>query len=76
MTEKELAVKLKAMYETPGANRIAMVNLFGVLYANEISNPNISLNSIIKIAEMKPSLATEVRKGIRLSKYVEPKQGF
>lgn len=74
MTEYELGSKLKSMYENAPKNEaVAMINLFGIRYANEINMNNISCKKIVIVAGIKESYQTEVRKGVNLAKYVKEK---
>ena len=76
MTVLELGKKLREMYETPGANKTTMIHLFGIIYSDEITNAKITAAEIIHAADMQPSYATEVYKGIRLGEYVELKSFY
>lgn len=76
MTVIELGNKLKSMYEMNEQNKVAMIHLFGVIYADQIIKNDIKPKDIIKAAQMRESYATEVSKGIKLSKYVELKNQY
>ena len=74
MTYSEAAKKLKDMYEKGGQRKeqVTMIHLFAIKYADEISG--MSLPDILNLAEMNESYKTELRKGIKLSEYVEVKK--
>lgn len=68
MSADELGQQLKRMYErAPDGDKTAMILLFGVRYAPEIGH---QARAVVTAAGLKPSYDTEVRKGMRLSKYV------
>ncbi|PLA74975.1 hypothetical protein CYQ88_03500 [Hydrogenovibrio sp. SC-1] len=50
-----------------------MIHLFGIKYATEIKNSNESMKSIEKAANINESYATEISKGVKLSKFVIPR---
>lgn len=69
--EFELGRILAEMYDkAPAGYKVANIHLFGIKYADEISNNRISIAEILKVAKMNPSYATEISKGIKLSRYV------
>ena len=53
-----------------------MIHLFGIIYADEIKTAGVTPAAIIKAAGMQPSYATEVNKGMNLSKYLELKPEY
>lgn len=72
MTLNDLAYKLRDMYENaPKGEKVAMIHLFGIRYANEIEKYNIK--DIIQIAKICESYKTEIKKGIVLSRFVSIK---
>jgi len=74
MTESELAAELKRMYDNAvGGELTTAIHLFGIRYADELSNVDININRIAKNIFGKDSYGTEIRKGMRLSKYVKLK---
>lgn len=73
MTEKELSKKLAEMYFTARKKEMAtMIHLFGIKYSQELQGK--SLKEILRMAEMRSSYQTEIRKGMNLAKYVELKK--
>ncbi len=73
MSTDELISELKRMRENAIHGEVnAMLVLFGVKYANELSDSEISIDEVSQRA-LKRSGAY-VRAGIHLSKYVEVKQ--
>lgn len=84
MDAQELADRLGEMYEDGlgrgrgrGRGRaVAMVHLFGIMYAGEIEACGASNEDIVRKAGMNPnSYATEVRKGRVLAEYVTVRPG-
>ena len=73
MNAFELSNILKSMYERQNVNKTTMIHLFGIQYAKQIEDNRISPKEILKSANMPESYATEIYKGIRLSKYVDLK---
>lgn len=74
MTIKELGRELREMYlNAPKGDAVAMIHLFGIKYADEISNFENPKNDIIQVSGISQSYITELSKGIKLAKYVIPK---
>ncbi len=74
MMKSELASKLKSMYENAKKGEaVAMIHLFGIKYADEIKENNISCKTIAMEAGIKESYGTEISKGVKLAKYVQEK---
>ena len=75
MTPEKLAAKLKSMYDSAGTNeKLAMIHLFGILYANQLENRGV-VTEIVGIAfPQNPSYHSEVHKGKRLARYVQLKE--
>ncbi|WHY87065.1 hypothetical protein QNH39_04165 [Neobacillus novalis] len=75
MTVNELGGILKQMYNSaPHGYQVANIHLFGIKYASIIHRNNYKVSDIINISGLNRSYATEVSKGIKLSKYVVPKE--
>lgn len=75
MAEHELGKILKTMCDTaPQGYKVANIHLFGVKYASTILKNNLNINDIVNAAGLNKSYATEVSKGVKLSKYVIPKE--
>lgn len=73
MNIKELGLKLREMYiDAPKGDSVAMIHLFGIIYANEISKYDKPNKEIIKISGISESYITELSKGIKLADYVIP----
>ena len=71
MTIKELGRELREMYlNAPKGDAVAMIHLFGIKYADEISNFENAKNEIIQVSGISQSYITELSKGIKLAKYV------
>ncbi|WP_315111429.1 hypothetical protein [Clostridium intestinale] len=74
MTGNELGRILKEMYENaPEGYKVANIHLFGIKYASIILENRIKATDIIRVSGLNLSYATEVSKGIKLSRYVMPK---
>jgi len=75
MTENELGRKLKEMYENaPKGYKVAKIHLFGVEFSDVINENNFKIAEIIRASGINESYGTEVNKGIKLARYVEPKK--
>ena len=71
MTENELGGILKEMYNNaPEGYKVANIHLFGVKYASIIFKNNFKATEIVRNSGLNQSYATEVSKGVKLSKYV------
>ena len=71
MNLDELSKELLYMYENaPLKEQVVHIHLFGIKYAPEIKANNFSAATIVKNAKMKKSYASEISKGIKLSKFV------
>lgn len=74
MTENQLGRILREMYDNaPYGYQVANIHLFGVKYASIIINNKLKATDIIRASGLNQSYATEVSKGIKLSRYVIPK---
>ena len=74
-SEEKLGQVLNKMYINASNNeKVIMIHLFGIKYGPIIEKENLNVRSIIKYANMPVSYYVEVRKGIRLSKYVTPNE--
>jgi len=74
MPEKELGKVLKDMYDSaPSGYKVLNVQFFGIKYADAITKHGYRISEIIKAAGLNKSYAGEIRKGIKLSRYVIPK---
>lgn len=66
MTEKELIITLKEMYDNAlTGEQVASIHLFGIKYVNELKNKNIK--NIAMSATGKESYFSEINKGMKLS---------
>ena len=74
MELKELGEKLSDMYHNaPSGDKVAMIHLFGIKYADEIKQYKFSKKDITKQADIPDSYITEIMKGVKLAKYVKEK---
>ena len=48
MTVYELGNKLNQMYNTPNEGKVAMIHLFGIMYAREIINAQLTAVDVIR----------------------------
>ena len=72
MNIDEAAKILRRAYcQAPKGKKTTGLHLFGIKYADELSE--VDLNQLIKKAGIRDSYYTEIRKGIRLSEYVNLK---
>lgn len=77
MTLNELGNKLNEMYfNSKEGEAVAMIHLFGIKYAVEITSSGESKVAIANAAGIRDSYATEISKGVKLSKFVEVKNIF
>ena len=76
MTVEEAADILREMYDKGLRLRkvSAYLHLFGIKYADELDS--LSRPEIVRLAGLPPSYPTEIYKGMKLSKYVEIKEGI
>ncbi|WP_144553339.1 hypothetical protein [Bacillus sp. X1(2014)] len=71
MTVTELGNTLKEMYNSaPEGEQATFIHLFGIKYGELILRNNYRIAEIVKIASIQDSYRTEVRKDVKLSKYV------
>ncbi|OAT86017.1 hypothetical protein A6P54_17885 [Bacillus sp. MKU004] len=74
MNKYDLANQLKEMYsKAPAGDQVAHIHLFGVKYADHIHRNHYKISEIVELSGISRSYATEVSKGIKLSKYVVSK---
>ena len=72
MNETELAEILRRMYRNaPNGEQTTAIHLFGIRYVAELSVPHVSINGMVERSGVGKTYHTEVRKGMRLAKYVE-----
>ena len=71
MTVNELGKTLRAMYTSAEkGEKVAMIHLFGVKYAQEIREAGAAAKDIAGAAGIPLSYGTEINKGVGLSRYV------
>jgi hypothetical protein len=74
MTQGELGIKLKHMYENAKqGEKVTMIHLFGIMYGEIIRENKYSFKEIAQKAEVSEKYGTEINKGANLSKYVKVK---
>lgn len=75
MTLKDLAAELAKMYNSvPRGDKTTMIHLFAIKYASQLDElKEFNIKDLLEAADMPTSYVTEINKGRRLSKYVEPK---
>ena len=73
MKLEDLGRTLSKMYnEAPKGEAVAMVHLFGIIYAEQIKTNRFSTKEIAIEAEISVAYGTEISKGVKLAKYVKP----
>ena len=71
-----LANILTYMYDNAADKNItAMIQLFGIKYAEEIKRSGATAADIVRLSKLRDSYDTEVTRGIRLAPYVTIKPG-
>ena len=74
LTEREAAAHLERMYNSAPSNEKAVrVHLFGIKYAEDLDG--LSVSTVVETAGVRESYCTEVRKGMKLARYVTLKPG-
>ncbi len=74
MKTSELGIILNEMYKNaPEGEAVTMIHLFGIEYAEIITSSEFTAREIVTEAGLNDSYATEVRKGINISRYVQLK---
>lgn len=69
LTERDAADRLKRMYKDAHDGEKSMqIRLFGIKYAEGLADLNIK--AVVKAAGLSESYGTEVRKGMKLARYV------
>lgn len=66
---EELSAELKKMYDNaPEKGKVSSIHIFGIKYAKVILDKNYSPASIVKLARLTDSYATEISKGMNIYK--------
>ena len=74
MTPQDLVDALKKRYESAEKKEAVLsIHLFGIEYSAQLKGQN--LNDIAELATGYRSYGTEIRKGIRLARYVDLRAG-
>lgn len=74
MNLHELGAKLSDMYENAKeGEKVTMIHLFGIKYAEQIKNLDEPLRKVISAANIHASYNSELSKGVKLSSYVKEK---
>ena len=74
MQLRELGEVLHDMYfNSEDGETVAMIHLFAVKYAEEIKSSGESMKAIANAAGIPESYGTEISKGVKLSKFVQPR---
>ena len=74
MTKQDLEFKLHEMYNNAiDGEKVVMIHLFGIKYADDIQNCKCSTKDIAIAANINESYGTEISKGVKLAKYVKVK---
>ena len=74
MTINELGTALSKMYHNaPKGEAVARIHLFGIKYAEELSQSKFNKKEIARAANIPESFGTEISKGMKLAQYVTVK---
>jgi hypothetical protein len=66
-----LGKELKEMYlSSNDGEAVTMIHVFGIKYAKEIKNLGVSMKKVAQAAGIKESYATDISKGVKLSRFV------
>ena len=77
MTFEELVQELVATYHlAPQGEAVVRIHLFGIRYADVITNNGYSIRDMLDRAEVPQSYYPEIKKGINLSRYVDIKPEY
>lgn len=77
MTIKELGLALRNLYHNaPKGESVAMIHLFGIKYAKELTATRFNKIEVAKAAGIPHSYFAEINKGIKLAKYVTVKDNL
>lgn len=61
---------------SPRGEKMTALHLFGIVHADELSGlTSAELESVATVAGLSPSFATELRKMVKLSRFVVPREG-
>lgn len=73
---ESLSLRLREMYDAAAKeDKLSIVpSLFGIVYADQISNCGSTPNDLVSMAGIPRSYGTEIYKGMRLGEYVEVKR--
>lgn len=72
MQKNELSSILYEMISNAKKGNVyVQYHLFGIKYVNEILSSDFLIEEIVKNAGIRKSLASEIRKGIKLSEFVK-----
>ena len=73
MTVGEAAAVLRRMYESaPLGEKVTCLFLFGIIHADDLAA--LSVRDVVREAGVRPTYYTEIRRGIKLAKYVQLKE--
>ena len=75
MTKQELSTKLNRMVTNAPKGKITtQYHLFGIMYSEQINEASFTADDIAEDAGLSRKYGIEIRKGMRLSEYVELKR--
>jgi hypothetical protein len=57
-----------AVRSAPEGEIVVSIHIFGIAYARDLQD--VSLRELVRLAGIRPSYQTEIRKGMRLAEYV------
>ena len=71
---ESLGNELKQMYvNAPKNEKTTMIHLFGIINGDTILDNYLNVKKIVRASGIHSSYQAEIRKGVKLSKYVEVK---
>ena len=79
MTLQELCKELERYYEIGKQRKevVPLIHCFGIKYSDVITNNNIRGDDIVVLTSLRDTkFATEIRKGMKLAKYVMMKNNI
>ena len=72
MNETELVERLRSMYRNaPNREKSTAIHLFGIRYVTDLASLHVSIERVAQLSGVGNSYGTEIRKGMKLAKYVE-----
>ncbi len=68
----ELAEILGSMYHNaPNSEKSTAVQLCGIRYETNLAEPDVNINRVVQLSRLRQGYGAEIRKGMKLVKYVD-----